>query len=296
MSFTVDIKDELCRLPSVKPCCAAAECLGLLLYGTVLSPERVRLMPQSGAVRQRVATLFREVFGITPATPEGQPSVLEIESAGDIQKIYAAFGYDYKSAPLQLNLAVLEDECCKSAFLRGAFLTGGYVSFAGKGYHLELVTSHYHVARQLRALLLDLEMPAGLIQRRGNYVLYYKDSALIEDFLTACGASGSAMELMLQKVERDLRNKVNRKVNCETANLSKTVEAAARQIAAIHRLQQSGRLDELPAVLRETARIRLENPEMSLSELQELFTPPISRPGLSGRIRKLVKLSEELPL
>ena len=295
MSFTVDIKDELCRLPAARPCCLAAESLGLLLYGTVLSPERVRLQPQSGAVRQRVGTLFREVFGLAPTTPEGQPSVMEIENPGDIRKIYAAFGYDYKSAPLQLNLAVVEDECCKSAFLRGAFLTGGYVSFAGKGYHLELVTSHYHVARQLRALLLDMEMPAGLIQRRGNHVLYYKDSALIEDFLTACGASGSAMELMLEKVERDLRNKVNRKVNCETANLSKTVEAAARQIAAIGRLETAGLLCELPFPLRETARIRLENPEMSLSELQELFNPPISRPGLSGRIRKLVKLSEELP-
>ena len=187
----------------------------------------------------------------------------------------------------------MEDESSRAAFFRGAFLIGGYVSTPEKGYHLELVTPHYHAARQVSALLMDMEMPAGQVMRRGIHVLYYKDSAAIEDFLSACGATTAAMDLMLKKVERELRNDVNRRVNCETANLTKTVGAAARQIAAIERLEASGRLDNLPAPLRITAYVRKHNPEMSLAELCTLFPEPISRPGLNNRLRRLVQLGEE---
>ena len=129
--------------------------------------------------------------------------------------------------------------------------------------------------------------------RRGIHVLYYKDSASIEDFLSACGATGSAMDLMLKKVERELRNDINRKVNCETANLTKTVGAAARQIAAIERLQAAGILEKLPEPLRQTANLRLSNPELSLAELCAASPEPISRPGLNNRLRRLVQLGEE---
>ena len=169
---------------------------------------------------------------------------------------------------------------------------GGYVS-TEKGYHLELVTPHYHAARQVSALLMDMELPAGQVMRRGIHVLYYKDSASIEDFLSACGATGSAMDLMLKKVEREVRNDINRKVNCETANLTKTVGAAARQIAAIERLQAAGILEKLPEPLRQTANLRLSNPELSLAELCAASPEPISRPGLNNRLRRLVELGEE---
>lgn len=130
--------------------------------------------------------------------------------------------------------------------------------------------------------------------RRGNHVLYYKDSVAIEDFLSATGATGAAMTLMLKKVERDLRNKVNRKVNCETANLGKTVEAAAKQIAAIEAIKQAGTYDALPANLKAAAEMRLQHPDLSLSELCPLFTPPLSRPGVNNRMRKLIQIAEEL--
>lgn len=292
MTFTAKIKEELCKTPSGDQGCAVAECLGYLLYGNQFTPENLRLQSESPSVRRRVRQMLFLAFGIELAGGEG--SVIECSDTRDIRRVFDGFGFDYRRAPLQLNLAVLEEDNCKNAFLRGAFLMGGYVSTAGRGYHLELVTSHYQVARQVQTLLLDMAMPAGYIQRRGNHVLYYKASAMIEDFLSAAGATSSSMSLMLQKVERDLRNQVNRKVNCDSANLSKTVEAAARQIAAIEKLQAAGMLDSLPAPLQKTAQIRLQNPEMSLSEMQELFTPPISRPGLSARIRKLTKLAEEL--
>ncbi|MEA5038782.1 MAG: DNA-binding protein WhiA [Clostridiaceae bacterium] len=290
MSFTTEIKNELCRIPISAPCCALAECLGMLLYAGRCDREQIRLQAETSAVRRRAAQLLQLNFHIAPQEEKASLTV----SGEDAARVLAGFGYDGPGT-LQLNRALVEEECCKSAFLRGAFLAGGYVSTPDKGYHLELTTAHYRVARQTSALLLDMELPAGYIQRRGNHVLYLKDSTLIEEFLTAAGATGSAMELMLKKVERDLRNNVNRKVNCETANLSKTVDASARQVAAIETLRLRGMLEELPAPLLETALLREGNPELSLSELCALHKTPISRPGLSNRLRRLVKLSEEQP-
>ena len=291
MSFTGDIKTELCRLSVQSNCCMLAECLGMLLYANQFTIQRIRLQSESAAVRKRIAQLFVQVFDIQL---QRQENSLEVTDPEEIQRVYDAFGYAYKNGPLQLNRAMVEDDCCKNAFLRGAFLLGGYVSTPEKGYHLELVTPHYHIARQVSALLLDMEMPAGTVMRRGNYVLYYKDSVAIEDFLSATGATGAAMTLMLKKVERDLRNKVNRKVNCETANLSKTVEAAAKQIAAIETIKQAGTYDTLPANLKIAAEMRLQHPDLSLSELCPLFDPPLSRPGVNNRMRKLIQIAEEL--
>ena len=143
------------------------------------------------------------------------------------------------------------------------------------------------------ASMHEMELPAGQMERRGIHVLYYKDSAAIEDFLSACGATGAAMDLMLKKVERELRNDVNRRVNCETANLTKTVGAAARQIAAIERLEAAGLLEKLPAPLQITAQLRINNPEMSLNELCAAYPGTISKPGLNNRLRRLVQLGEE---
>ncbi len=291
MSFTTDTKNELCRLPLGAPCCVLAESLGMLLYANRFSEAGVRIQSDNPAVRRRAAALLHAAFRIEA---DMQGSMLSVSDKDAVERIFAAFGYGRKSIALQLNRALVEEDCCKSAFLRGVFLAGGYLSDPGRSYHLELVTSHYNVSRQVMALLLDMSMAPGLLSRRGNYVLYYKDSALIEDFLSAAGATGAAMSLMLSKVEKELRNNVNRKVNCETANLDKTLDAAARQIAAIEKLRAAGVLQTLPEPLRATAEARVQNPELSLSELLPLFDPPITRPGLNNRIRRLMKLAEEL--
>ena len=189
---------------------------------------------------------------------------------------------------------MVEEDCCRIAFLRGAFLTGGYVSAPGRGYHLELVTSHYNVARQTVLLLEEMGLSCGFVSRRGNFVLYYKDSNVIEEIVGRMGAPGAAMDFRLRKVEKDFRNNINRRVNCETANLGKTVEAAARQCHAIGRLEKAGQLEQLPESLRETARVRMEHPEESLTELLQHFDPPLSRPGLNNRLRKLEQLAAKL--
>ena len=288
MSFTTDIKSELCHVP-VTDDTAMAECLGMLLFAGQFSREGLRIQCEMPAVRRRVQNLLNQYLDLWP---EENDNILQVWDKQEIDRIYAIYGYEREST-LPLNRALVEEEAARSAFLRGAFLVGGYVSTPEKGYHLELVTPHFHVSRQVSALLNEMELPAGQTMRRGIYMLYYKDSGAIEDLLSACGATSAAMDLMLKKVERELRNDVNRRVNCETANLTKTVGAAARQIAAIERLEASGRLDNLPAPLRITAYVRKHNPEMTLAELCTLFPEPISRPGLNNRLRRLVQLGEE---
>ncbi len=291
MSFTTETKNELCRLSLGAPCCMLAESLGILLYANRFSGDGVRIQSDNPVVRRRAAALLHAAFRAEPEEQNGSQLLYDGQTA---ERIFSAFGYEHKNIALQLNRALVEEDCCKSAFVRGAFLAGGYLSDPEKSYHLELVTSHYNVSRQVMALLLDMNMAPGQLTRRGNYVLYYKDSGLIEDFLSAAGATGAAMTLMLSKVEKDLRNNVNRKVNCETANLDKTLSAAARQVAAIGRLQAAGVLQTLPQALQATAQVRLDNPELSLSELLPLFDEPITKPGLNNRMRKLMKLANQL--
>ncbi len=294
MTFTSKIKAELCRAPVIQKCCAYAECFGMLLYGSRFRQGQIRLVTSSHEVQKRAQALFGSLFGATFSTAEGKPNTLVLSDENVIESIFSHFGFEGKSTSMWLNRAAVEEDCCRSAFIRGCFLMGGYVTSGDKGYHLEFVAPQYNLARQMSALLYDMGFEAGFATRRGNYVLYYKDSSAIEDLLSAMGATAGAMELMLQKVEKALVNKVNRKVNCETANLSKTVDAAARQVAAIEKMENAGRLGELSRELRETAELRKQYPELSLSELACMFIPPMSKPGLSNRLKKLINLSEEI--
>ena len=172
-------------------------------------------------------------------------------------------------------------------------MAGGSVTDPEKRYHLELTTTHQKVARELDALLLDMGYEAKLTGRNGNPVLYFKQSEIIEDFLTLLGAPVCAMDVMQAKMEKDLRNGVNRRVNCETANLTKVVDAAQEQIAAIRRLQEQELLDSLPEKLKLSAQLRLDNPEATLQELADMMDPPVSKSAMNHRMRKLLQLAKE---
>jgi len=291
MSFTSDIKTELTKAPAGCDACYLAECLGILLYSNKLAVDGIRVVTRSSVVRRHILDLFYETFGFRPT--EAEDGAILIRQPDNIGRVFDSFGFERKNSSISLNFGLLEEDCCRQAFFRGAFLTGGSVSAGTSGYHLELVTSHFSITKQANYLLTDMGYPMAMTNRRGNYLLYSKDSAVIEDFLSALGATQAAMNLMLAKVEREMSNNINRKVNCDVANLSKTIEAAARQVEAIRRLQRTGKLDKLSAPLRETANLRLNHPEMSLSELMPLFSEPVSRPGLNNRLRKLVQLAAE---
>ena len=179
------------------------------------------------------------------------------------------------------------------AFLRGAFLSGGSVAAPESRYHLEFVTPHYVFSTEMTAFLMDAEFQPKMTRRQSKYVLYFKSSEAIEDFLVGPGAPVSALAVMQAKVVKDVRNQINRHVNCETANISKTVDAAAAQIRAIRLLEADGRLQLQPEPVKAAARARLENPEASLSVLASSLDPPVSRATLNYRLKKLVDLAEE---
>ncbi len=293
MSFTEDIKKELCKSQITSECCAGAEFLGMLLYSSRFTTDKIRIISSLGDVRKRAQILISALFGHQFCEEENG---LYTENAELIKAVFDRYGFQFRDMSVSLNRAVVEEDCCKASFLRGCFLTGGYVTAGKKGYHLELVTPHYNVSRQVSSLLYEMQLEPGTVTRRGNYVLYYKNSEIIENFLFVMGASGGAMDLMLKKVEKSLVNRINRKVNCETANLDKALLASEKQISAIKKLEQSGKLDELSSELKMTAELRKNNPLLSISELAALSDPPISKPGMSGRLRKLIKISEGLDI
>ena len=219
------------------------------------------------------------------------------ESAHDreaIAHIYDAFGLTAENnLALHINLGVLEEECDRISFLRGAFLAGGSVTDPEKRYHLELTTGHLKVSNEAYSLLLEQSFQPKDTMRNGSSVLYFKQSDAIEDFLTLIGAPVCAMRIMEAKVEKDLRNDVNRRVNCETANLGKAVDAAQEQLAAIRRLEANGTYGDLPDKLRKTAELRKANPEATLLELAQMQDPPLTKSAINHRMRKILELSKQ---
>ncbi len=299
MSFSSNVKSELCREPMSRRSGVLAEAYGVLLYCNTFSATLIRIITESQEFAARLPKLFKKAFGVGFDLEPEPESVGKLQfcitDADKIHKIFSMFGASAKSdITLHVNYGVLEDEEDRIAFLRGAFLAGGSVTDPAKRYHLELTTSHYKVSRETYALIMDVGFSPKALTRGGSSILYFKQSDYIEDFLTAIGAPVCAMGVMEAKVEKDLRNGVNRRVNCETANLTKVVDASMEQIAAIRRLEESGKLDELPVKLRQTAGLRLENPEATLTELAEMLDPPVSKSALNHRMRKLIELANEL--
>ena len=292
MSFALEVKSELCRTPLSRRCCAQAEAYGALLYCNTFHAEQARIVTEHEAFAQRLPLLFKKAFKLTfDRFPQGGgKQTFSIENPAKLAVLHQAFGSDLRALALHLNFAMVEEACCRSALLRGAFLAGGSVTDPRKGYHLELATSHHSVSREVLALMRELDQEPKSAQRKGNAVIYFKQSEKIEDFLTCIGAPLAAMEVMNAKLERDLRGKVNRRVNCDAANLDKAVEAAMSQVEAIRRLEKAGTLITLPDKLREVAALRLAHPEDTLAQLAQRCDPPITKSALNHRLRKLVEL------
>jgi len=294
MSFSADVKQELCRAPLSRKCCAQAEAYGILLYCNTFSSGEIRIITESDALAQRLPALFRKAFQITfDRLPDGEGKhIFLIKDPEKLAAIQQVFGGDQRALALHINFGVLEENCCRISFLRGAFLSGGSVTDPQKGYHLELSTSHQSVSREMVALMRDLDLEPKDAPRKGNAVIYFKQSDRIEDFLTSIGAPISAMEVMNAKLEKDLRGSVNRRVNCDAANLDKAVEAAQGQIEAIRILEESGVLATLPDKLQEVARLRREHPADTLIQLAGRCDPPITKSALNHRLRKLIEMSK----
>ncbi len=297
MSFSGETKRELCKTLPARRCCAQAECYGVLLYANRFDRWEARIVTESEDLAARLPALFKKAFHIQfDRLPEPGPGkrVFSVTGADKLSALSAAFGCDLDSSLAHhINFAVVEEEHCRTAFFRGAFLAGGSVTDPAKGYHLELTTFHRSVNRELVTLMGEAGFAPKSAQRGADYMTYFKRSEDIADFLTAIGAPLAAMELMNAKAEKDLRGGVNRRVNCDAANLDKAVDAAQGQLLAIRRLQEKQDLSALPPKLAEAARLRLEYPEMTLSELAGLCDPPITKSSLSYRLKKVAELAGE---
>lgn len=293
MSFSSDAKAELCRLRLDRKCCTLAEAYGVLLYCNTFSPAEIRIITASEDFSARLPRLFKRAFGLAfdrvpPEGAAGKRSFI-ITDREKISRIFAAFGLDSDTALTHhINFGVIEEDCCKASFIRGAFLAGGSVTDPEKRYHLELATPHHSVSREAYSVLLETELSPKEAQRGANSLLYFKQADAIADFFTRIGASSTAMDIMTAKVEKEMRNTITRQINCDSANTDKTVAAAQEQIDAIRRIVKQYGLDALPETLRDTALLRLANPEVSLSELAQLSIPPVTKSCLSYRLRKII--------
>lgn len=297
LSFSAGAKAEICREFPQERCCALAECFGILLFCNSFTGDTIKIITESREFAKLLPKLFRKAFGFDfDSRPEENGTgklVFQITSGEKLSIVMNAFGFSEEDTlSLHVNLPVVEEDCCRSAFFRGAFLAGGSVTDPEKGYHLELTTIHKSVARECYALFQEvMSFYPKTAVRGGSQVLYLKQNEQIGDFLTYLGATVASMGMIEAKLEKELKNRVNRRCNCDDANISKVIDAAQEQLSAIRILRE--RNVELPEKLKQAAQVREQNPEAALSELAGMVEPPISKPAMSHRLKRLVEMAKE---
>lgn len=287
MSFSGEVKEELIRLGSGAKRCQLAELAALLVYGNAIQIDGagnalIELQPDAPYIAKRSSLLLGKLFQTEPDS-DAVPVKKELSS-----KVLQAIRYTQGSTTADTSL--MESQSSRRAFLRGAFLATGSISNPQKGYHLEFVCITPEQARQIIGILAAFEVRAKTVARKKYQVVYIKESEEIVELLNIIGAHIALMNLENMRIFKDMRNSVNRKVNCETANIAKTVNAATKQIEDIQYIKEHYGFDNLPENLREIAQLRLEYPEATLKELGEYLTPVVGKSGVNHRLRKLSEI------
>ena len=286
MSFSSEVKNELAKRMSPARHCQIAELAAIMnLCGQYGREENggfaIGFQTENEAVARKGFTLLKKTYNI-----DTDIEIKEAEIRGLLSKLGDP---DRPVSPLLIKSA-----CCKRAFLRGAFLSVGSMSDPAKGYHLEFDCDNAEKARQLQELIRGFDIEARFIRRKKYHVVYLKEGAGIVDLLNVCEAPVSLMNMENLRIIKEMRNSVNRRVNCETANIAKTVNAAARQLEDIEYIRIHYGFQNLPDTLREMAEVRLEYPDVPLKELGEYFTPVLGKSGVNHRLRKLSELAGKL--
>lgn len=286
MSFSGEVKEELAKHFSPARHCQIAELAAILHFcGQYGRDENgfytIGLQTENETVVKKCFTLLKKTFNI------------ESGLALDRQKMD---GILKKIGNLEepVSRILLKNSCCQRAFLRGAYLSVGSMSDPSKSYHLEFDCTDEAKAGQLQEIMGNFDIESKIILRKKYHVVYLKEGSGIVDLLNVCEAPVSLMNLENLRILKEMRNSVNRRVNCETANIAKTVNAAARQVEDIEYIKTHYGFQNLPTALREMAEIRLEYPDIPLKELGEYFSPPIGKSGVNHRLRKLNELAEKL--
>ena len=295
MSFSSEIKNELCALDNIRPCCYHAQVYGLVLFAH-FSNLNLSITTEHRSIYELYCDSLRRYVGIEPETDESGIRKLTayVVNETDKKKIFDKFGHTGNEASLRINYANLANECCVSSFLRGVFLACGSVSDPNRTYHLEFVVPYKKLCNDLIKIIGELDLEPKYIQRKGNHIVYFKDSESIEDFLAYIGAQNSSLYIMNVKIEKDIKNKVNRKLNFEYHNLDKTLSASKKQIEAIKYIKGGAGFGVLPENLKEIALLRLENPDDSLTDLAEMCDGRISKSGIKHRLDKIIQIADDL--
>ncbi len=308
MSFSFRVKEEMMRETAQKHCCGMAElCAFIWLSGSLhkkASGLSLGVEADGEAAAERIYDLLMREVGIDAEVSIKKRRqlnlrdlyLINIEGADSVEKCLKTVGIPKNIFFSGKNISskTVSKKCCKKAFLRAAFITAGSLSSPEKNNHLEFVLKTEGAAKRLLELLDFFELNARKIIRKGNYVLYLKDGERILDFFALTGAHSTILEIHNLRIVKEVRNNVNRAVNCETANIQKTVDAAMNQIESIHNISSTIGLRKLPPQLFEIAELRLNNPEASLSELGEMLDPPLGRSGVNHRLKKIIDISDKI--
>jgi DNA-binding protein WhiA len=310
MSFTSTIKQELTRVP-MKSCCQRAELSALVrMNGTIqLSQKRpiVEITTENPSTARHIFTLIKNLYAEHPEVLVRKKvrlkknNVYILRITMQTKRILADLRITKKQGfePIAgISPQLFVDKDCRRAYLRGAFLASGSVNNPGSAsYHLEIVSTYNDHAEALSQLMNQYHLHAKTITRKKGYVIYLKEGDKIGEFLNIIGAHPSLLHFENVRIMKDMRNSVNRLVNCETANLNRTIRAAVRQIEHIKQIDQTIGLDTLAPALREVAETRLQYPELNLTELgQQVPSGPISKSAVNHRLRKIEKIAQQLPL
>lgn len=312
MSFSGEVKDELSHQMSSARHCQIAEIAAIIsLCGRIqISVEdeyTIKIHTETIAVARKYFTLLKSTFQIVAEVSVRQNSYLKKNKTYTVAvrehedslrvlkatKLMNAQGEILEDLSIQSNL-VVQQTCCKRAFIRGAFLATGSVSAPEKFYHFEIVCATLAKAEQLRAIMKTFDIDAKIILRKKYYVLYIKEDSQIVDILNVMEAHRALMELENVRILKEMRNSVNRKVNCETANINKTVSAAVKQIEDITYIRNTVGFSGLTGGLEEIAQLRLENPDATLKELGDMLNPPVGKSGVNHRLRKLGEIAQQI--
>ena len=312
MSFSSKVKEELskdCNNP--RHCCIAETAAIISMCGKVIFDEkdrvRIEIHTENVTVARKYFTLLKKTYNIntdisirhSSSLNKSRSYILSVNDDETARKILMTcrlmkpFGVIEEDFSISDSL-IIQRECCKRAFIRGAFLASGSVSDPVKTYHFEIVCLSEAQAKQLQMIMETFNINARVIKRRKYFVVYVKDSSQVVDLLNIMGAYNALMDMENVRIVKDMRNNVNRKVNCETANINKTVSAAVKQIEDIRFIQMSSAFDELPESLQEMAELRVRYPEATLAELGQLLDTPVGKSGVNHRLKKISLFADEL--
>lgn len=301
MSFSGQIKEELAQVISSPRHCQLAELAALVQFcGHIEEDGSLLVQSENPLVIRKCFTLLKKTFKIEAvAKSQMQTQNYRLFVTGeDAFRVLEALKICDTAGHLMMrhltDPVLIKNSCCKRAYLRGCYMAVGSMSDPYKSYHLELVCGLQAQAEQLLKILHDFSLDAKMIVRKKYYVVYMKEGENIADFLNITEAHKALMEFENTRIYKGMRNMVNRKVNCEAANITKTVNAATRQVEDIRLIREKMGLEGLPESLRQMVYVRLENPQASLGELGKLLDPPVGKSGVNHRLRKLGELAKEL--